>query len=258
MEWVRKSKDLLQSDLKLVKFQEWLENLADDVCQLQNPFPSNSKYEQKQGRKFEHTYTTTEIAKKTKGCVFCNEENHHLSKCSSFSNINVDKRWDFVNKRRLCFSCLYSNHGFKECTRKKSCQINGCQKVHNSLLHREFPENKELTQNDVSHSDTRHFLPHDSERTVETNCHIFQEQNQVVLKILPVQLSNRNKVINTYALLDDASTKDERTKLCTSEEFLGQLANLITGNFGKKLSEEIEMLKKKNKEILEKLETNNL
>ncbi|KAG5896240.1 hypothetical protein JTB14_011358 [Gonioctena quinquepunctata] len=48
MEWVRKSKDLLQSDLKLVKFQEWLKNLADDVCQLQNPFPSNSKYEQKQ------------------------------------------------------------------------------------------------------------------------------------------------------------------------------------------------------------------
>ncbi|KAG5892291.1 hypothetical protein JTB14_020322 [Gonioctena quinquepunctata] len=48
MEWVRKSKDLLQSDLKLVKFQEWLENLADDVCQLQNTFPSNSKYKQKQ------------------------------------------------------------------------------------------------------------------------------------------------------------------------------------------------------------------
>ncbi|KAG5896243.1 hypothetical protein JTB14_011361 [Gonioctena quinquepunctata] len=46
MEWVRESKDLLQSDLKLVKFQEWLENVADDVCQLQNPFPSNSKYEQ--------------------------------------------------------------------------------------------------------------------------------------------------------------------------------------------------------------------
>ncbi|KAG5877585.1 hypothetical protein JTB14_027187 [Gonioctena quinquepunctata] len=32
----RVEKDLLQSDLKLVKFQEWLENLADDVCQLQN------------------------------------------------------------------------------------------------------------------------------------------------------------------------------------------------------------------------------
>ncbi|KAG5871406.1 hypothetical protein JTB14_004958 [Gonioctena quinquepunctata] len=43
-------------------------------------------------------------------------------------------------------------------------------------------------------------------------------------------------------------------KLCTSVEFLGQLANLITENFGEKLSEGIEMLEKENKVVLEKLE----
>ncbi|KAG5871213.1 hypothetical protein JTB14_010566 [Gonioctena quinquepunctata] len=140
MEWVRKSKDLLQSDLKLVKFQEWLENLADDVCQLQNPFPSNSKYEQKQGRKFEHTYTTPEIAKKTKGCVFCNEENHHLSNVASFSNINVDKRWDFVNKDVYVFLVCIPITESKNVPERSPVKSIGLSKDRTEfcLLHRSF------------------------------------------------------------------------------------------------------------------------
>lgn len=61
-----------------------------------------------------------------------------------------------MKKLRLCFSCLGSGHSTRNCCRRKQCQINGCQRKHNKLLHdesRNFGENNSNANNVVTRSD---------------------------------------------------------------------------------------------------------
>lgn len=65
-------------------------------------------------------------------CIFCKEA-HAIYRCPAFQRATVDKRRDFTQNNKLCFSCLSSSHFVNNCSSKSSCRT--CHKRHHSLLH---------------------------------------------------------------------------------------------------------------------------
>ena len=60
---------------------------------------------------------------------------HHIWQCKAFKKKSIDDRYKTVKEKKLCFSCLKSNHQIKDCKTRKY-GIDGCEKVHNRLLHK--------------------------------------------------------------------------------------------------------------------------
>ena len=58
---------------------------------------------------------------------------HQLKDCRVFQNMSVEKRFEVVNKHRLCYICLDAHYAV-ECPTKLRCQV--CGKRHETLLHR--------------------------------------------------------------------------------------------------------------------------
>ncbi|KOX67764.1 hypothetical protein WN51_08192 [Melipona quadrifasciata] len=64
-------------------------------------------------------------------CPFCSD-NHLLSRCESFKKLAIERRRETVRELRVCFNCLRSGHGVKNCT-SSACQM--CRARHHTLLH---------------------------------------------------------------------------------------------------------------------------
>ena len=67
-------------------------------------------------------------------CVYCGG-NHGVWSCRRFQSLGVDKPWEVTKDKRLCFRCLASNHEGRDCTRARTCDINGCKTSNHYLLH---------------------------------------------------------------------------------------------------------------------------
>ena len=68
-------------------------------------------------------------------CEYCKKD-HPLWRCEEFKKMDVRSRWHTAKQLRVCFCCLRKrNHTRDQCTRSKTCRIDGCQRTHNSLLH---------------------------------------------------------------------------------------------------------------------------
>ena len=76
---------------------------------------------------------TSQVSKSVNKCYLCSGP-HRLWYCSDFKSKSVAERVRIVKEKRLCFSCLQSGHGVRECKRSKPCGLNGCQRKHNSML----------------------------------------------------------------------------------------------------------------------------
>ena len=78
-----------------------------------------------------------ESVSKKNGCPHCDGP-HALWKCDEFKILDIKVRYNIVKNKKLCFHCLSSGHGAKNCTfnKDKKCGIEGCNKYHNRLLHR--------------------------------------------------------------------------------------------------------------------------
>ena len=61
---------------------------------------------------------------------------HKNWNCPPFKNMSVNDRYVAVRKERLCYGCLGKGHAIKDC-KVKVCDMNGCSKRHNRLLHSE-------------------------------------------------------------------------------------------------------------------------
>jgi hypothetical protein len=107
-----------------------------------------------------------------------------------------------IKRFEICKICL-SPHRTNECNSKKICGKNGCNLLHHSLLHWE------------NNNSTAAEIP--TEQTVSAH----QDGNQAVLyKIIAVIIYGKNKVVNTFAYLDDGSSATLMDhKLCEYLEF---------------------------------------
>ncbi|CAH2094399.1 unnamed protein product [Euphydryas editha] len=65
-------------------------------------------------------------------CPHCSED-HRLSGCRKFGQLNTDERRAISQSLGVCFNCLGNNHTSKVCRVLSKCRI--CQRKHHTLLH---------------------------------------------------------------------------------------------------------------------------
>ena len=116
---------------------------------------------------------------------FCpsNENCQFLYKCTHFHALPSSIRIEHIRKLRLCFNC-FGNHHVEKWTSKNVCRSNNCGMTHHTLLHDSFAIKSGSKQSDV--------------KTLN-----LQGTGQVA--VVRVQLKNCDKVLDTYAYLDNGS-----------------------------------------------------
>ncbi|XP_075157511.1 uncharacterized protein LOC142230768 [Haematobia irritans] len=82
-------------------------------------------------------------------CPICREV-HFIRDCPKFIEKNINDRIHVVKVAHLCYNCLSSNHGIKDCKSKYSCRE--CKMRHHTMLHKGTE-----TQN-VTHDPTRELV----------------------------------------------------------------------------------------------------
>lgn len=120
----------------------------------------------------------------TNNCVACHGECSELSSCDQFKSMDIAERWKTIMSHKLCRICLKS-HKNKWCDVKKLCGVDACERRHNELLHRIKPS-------DDAAGNEALFLHCTKARTF--------------YKILPVTLYGPDKIIQTFAMLDDGAS----------------------------------------------------
>ncbi|XP_074031706.1 uncharacterized protein [Leptinotarsa decemlineata] len=189
LSWVEHLSKLEKPRFKLVELGKWLDEKANAASQIQIP-----KYDiQENTSKSKYVKKGVTLATSKKSCICCKKNVHHLTECSEFKSMPVDGRWSIITENKICFSCLSFYHNLKQCRKRKVCGVQQCPKFHHKLLHKDVPQ----TINEGNNVD--------DSAIVGTNSHVFNNKS-VLLKILPVVVTCRNKTVETYALLDDAST----------------------------------------------------
>ncbi|XP_061387580.1 uncharacterized protein LOC133322632 [Musca vetustissima] len=66
-------------------------------------------------------------------CSYCSSSEHNISNCSSFANIVVSERFNFVKRSGHCINCLRKGHIISKCPSKSRCRV--CDSAHHTLLH---------------------------------------------------------------------------------------------------------------------------
>jgi hypothetical protein len=69
----------------------------------------------------------------TTRCSLCNA-GHCTAKCPKFLDSSIENKLQLIRKNKLCFNCLHSRHGSKEC-KSSLCRI--CKRKHHTSIHHE-------------------------------------------------------------------------------------------------------------------------
>ncbi|KAJ8347082.1 hypothetical protein SKAU_G00284830 [Synaphobranchus kaupii] len=119
-------------------------------------------------------------------CPNCSNQEHYLSACSEFAKLNTTERTAWIKEKNKCWRCG-RGHKQESCTLKKPCST--CNGQHLVVLH-----DVALTANVL---------------TVNTSNTVYMDQashsGRIMLKVVPVQLRNGRRTLNTHAVLDDAA-----------------------------------------------------
>lgn len=143
-------------------------------------------------------------------CYYC-DKNHKVDSCEDFKKLGGEEKFKFIRARKLCDNCLSSFHFAAGCRRKLECTVPGCEirrkhmtSVHDQVLAFEQRRNEQWRQaagdQRGNAGDQRQFVGLASQ--TGAGC-----SNQA-LSIVPVKVKARgkDKLIETYALLDSGST----------------------------------------------------
>ena len=166
---------------------------------------------QSKPQRYQIMITATSSASLPVECALC-ERDHSEVKCPTFFAATIDKRWDIVKARKVCFGCLKHGHQRRQLSR---CGVSSCGKGHHYLLHATEPKEGLKPQE-----------PQIVELPTENKgvgCNKAQGSltgsSKVALKIVTVPfVSNLGKIIMGLVLLDTGS---ETTLIRT--EFAAQL-----------------------------------
>ncbi|XP_031350430.1 uncharacterized protein LOC116176098 [Photinus pyralis] len=176
----------------ILDFSNWIEVKADNIARVPVCNSLISPTEKKTTpKKYQMLHTSNVTSKKEMNCVLC-EKNHFIANCPDFLNKSTDDKWKLVTEKKLCFSCLKFGHSTRMCRIRKSCNKNGCNRVHHPQLHSECQDNKSTP----------------TVLNMEVSCHAALKANEskVLFKVVPVKLYNRGEVVSTYALIDEGSS----------------------------------------------------
>ncbi|XP_045032024.1 uncharacterized protein LOC123474155 [Daphnia magna] len=136
-----------------------------------------------------------------KKCIYYDNA-HSIKTCSTFKDLDVTARVEWVKEKRLCFRCLIGTHRGTECPTEIICNIGKCGQRHHLLLHgapRVYPANASKTKNagqpSAKSSDGRAMTIKYRDMAINTS-----------LAIVPVLLQANGVEIETFAFLDPGAT----------------------------------------------------
>ena len=216
------------------KFADFLQHLKDRAALVNNEFgedlttsPSkerdSAKRKDPQGRGAQKWTTLFGGVQGQKGpgkqkqklpaCSVCRGQ-HRLWKCDKFKNQPHQDKWKVVRDQNLCIKCLQSGHFARDCPKTQfKCQVDGCNRNHNTLLHPPAENPSPLSANDGqsrervtetnTSSDTSGVTSERSAVTATTGA-----GERVCLSVVPVKVlaKDGNSIpVETYALLDSGS-----------------------------------------------------
>ena len=168
-------------DISLHIFGDWLAERAEAAACVTTPSIEGKT-------RGEPMYTTREAppAAIINMCPVCQFGTHTLEMCDEFNKLKVRARWEVARNEGRCFSCLGIGHAAKTCGKKQKCQEPGCEHFHHPLLHSAKKPNTSIP---------------------ETCGHTgIVGGARVLLRVLPVTVHGPTASVNTFALLDEAST----------------------------------------------------
>ncbi|XP_061733574.1 uncharacterized protein LOC133536902 isoform X1 [Nerophis ophidion] len=143
--------------------------------------------------------------KPKKYCPFCNTVQHYLNQCNNFKLLSVEQKTQWIKENHRCWRCG-REHQAAKCNLKAKCKQ--CERKHLDVLHQ-----VNTSQNATATGKLQ--TPESSTCLVSSVSEIMYidrpaSSHQVLLKLSRVILQSGNKVLETYAILDDGP---ERTTL---------------------------------------------
>ena len=121
-------------------------------------------------------------------CEFCNQA-HRVSACQKFKTHN--NKYEFVKTKKLCFNCLSSDHGIRNCPSNNSCRE--CGQKHHTLIHK--PKAVQATVSETQ-----------SANDVTVATHSAAQSGTVILPTAVVRIRDgHGSTLNVRALLDTGS-----------------------------------------------------
>lgn len=158
---------------------------ASEVTTLVDPkgVKTERAKQQEKGHLFNHADASKNLdtPRERQPCPICGETNHRVRNCEKFRRMTVEDRLNAVERWKLCQVCLY-DHGQWKCRSKLLCNVDQCRAPHHSLLHKAPAVRSAVVQ---AHE---------------------QNKNSVLFRVVPIQLCNGKRRVNTYAFLDEGSS----------------------------------------------------
>ena len=145
-----------------------------------------------------------------KNCPLCDKK-HTEVHCPLFFNSSVEKRWEIVKNKRVCFGCLKPGHQRRLCTKASKCGVDSCDKGHHHLLHSSKPNN-EKPSNDPPETPELHKAVHCGKTQTSTPI----SERVIALKTVSVPfVDDSGRVVKGLVLLDSGSESTlVRNRIC--------------------------------------------
>ena len=124
-------------------------------------------------------------------CPHCNNKEHFLNGCLKFKALTTAQMVDWLTDGQRCWRCGRP-HKPDVCTLKRPCNV--CKEQHLTILHDAVQQTQKSVLM-VTAPTTKVYLDRPN------------RSPKVMLKIVKVLLHNGNRVLETYAVLDDGSER---------------------------------------------------
>ncbi len=123
-------------------------------------------------------------------CLFCGSKDHYITRCRSIKEKSVTDLCKWISDGKRCWKCARS-HAPETCNLKKPCS--DCGSIHLQVLHGVAQSHATSISSTTSESRV-YLLPSIS-------------SGRVLLKVVPVLLHHKSKMVETYAILDDGAQR---------------------------------------------------
>ncbi|XP_036346930.1 uncharacterized protein LOC118756269, partial [Rhagoletis pomonella] len=205
LSWAMQPKDDRVPIVKI--FSDWLYNIAEAASTVVAPMTHKSGVNVNTHTRAEDVSDQrSETNSLPRKCCVCKTYGHKLPRCEAFKALPLKRKWEIVKEHSLCRQCLDSHR--RKCYVNKECGITGCKYKHHQLLHRSASQtvdssadnninSRQIVRSSNIPSDhaNRQMIAHSSSAT----------KNSPYFRIIPVKLYSHNKVIETFAFLDEGS-----------------------------------------------------
>ena len=196
--WLAHARKNANYYMGLEAFSLWLQEVAavqEDVLLTGNPNVDKSKWTNKDKPKNStfSTFADDNSDKNTGPDCLLRDGKHPLWKCEKFLKMTCQARYEKVEELKLCFCCLAGKHVVKDCT-YKACGVNGCNRRHHRLLHRETNDRQKGGG------------PEDPQQKAEANSAFCPLKISGILPVIPVIIQIGKKQESTLALCDSGTS----------------------------------------------------